>query len=305
MAVLHVTNGSAVAEDLRPLGEVLTWDDVLHEGPVPALEPAALREVRAQFLADAGLTDLAEARSRLIVRDERLDDVDFSTRIVLWFEDDLYDQLQLLQILDRLASAGESRRSRPLGPVELVRLARGPRSFLRDRLAAARPLGATEHELACRLWAAFTAEDPLRVEEAWLAGTPGLPDVGPALGRLLEEHPATTDGLGRTERQILEALRDGPLPPAALFTAATAPETRPFLGDATLWWRARRLAPLLERTGNGVFSLTSEGARVLDGEVDATELLAPLDRWVGGVHHAGSPAARWDPTTRRLRLPDR
>jgi hypothetical protein len=301
MAVLHVTNGAAVAADLRPLGEVLTWDDVLHEGPVPALDPAALRDVRAHFLADAGLTDLAQARSRLAARDERLDAVDFSTRIVLWFEDDLYDQLQLLQILDRLAASAESRRSRPAGPVELVRLARGPRSFLRDRLAAAVPLGEGEHALARRLWAAFTAPDPLRVQEAWLAGTPGLPDVASAFGRLLEEHPATTDGLARTERQILAALADGPLAPAALFTAATAQEERPFLGDATLWWRARRLAPLVTRDGHGVFALTADGERVLAGEVDATALSAPLDRWVGGVHHAGAPAVRWDPGTRRLR----
>jgi hypothetical protein len=301
MAVLHITNGAAVAADLRTLGEVLTWDDVLHEGPVPALEPAALREVRARFLADAGLTDLAQARAQLAVRDERLDAVDFSTRIVLWFEDDLYDQLQLLQILDRLAASAESRRSRPAGPVELVRLARGPRSFLRDRLAAARPLGERDHELARQLWAAFTSPDPLPVQEAWLAGTPGLPDVAPAFGRLLEEHPATTDGLARTERQILAALADGPLPPAALFGAATAPEERPFLGDATLWWRATRLAGLVQRTDQGVFALTTDGARVLAGEADATALLAPLDRWVGGVHHAGAPAVRWDPATRRLR----
>jgi hypothetical protein len=302
MAVMHITNGSAVAADLGSLGEVLTWDDVLHEGPVPALEPAALREVRARFLADAGLTDLAQARARLAARDERLDAVDFSTRIVLWFEDDLYDQLQLLQILDRLASSAESRRSRPAGPVELVRLARGPRSFLRDRLAAARPLGEGDHELARQLWAAFTSPDPLRVQEAWLAGTPGLPDVAPALGRLLEEHPATTDGLARTERQILAALVDGPLPPAALFTAATAPEERPFLSDATLWWRATRLAPLVQRTDHGVFALTMDGERVFAGEADATVLMAPLDRWIGGVHHAGAPAVRWDPATRRLRL---
>lgn len=300
MAILHVTNGAAVAADLRSLGEVLTWDDVLHEGPVPALEPAALREVRARFLADAGFTDLAQARARLVARDERLDAVDFSTRIVLWFEDDLYDQLQLLQVLDRLAASAESRRSRPAGPVELVRLARGPRRFLRDRLAAARPLGEAEHELARQLWAALTSPDPLHVQEAWLAGTPGLPDAAPALHRLLEEHPATTDGLARTERQILAALADGPLPRAALFTAATAVEERPFLGDATLWWRAARMAPLVRRTDEGVFTLTIEGERVFAGEADATALMAPLDRWVGGVHHAGAPAVRWDPAARRL-----
>jgi hypothetical protein len=302
MAVLHVTNGAAAAADLRGLGEVLTWDDVLHEGPVPAQPPAQLRETRARFLAAAGLTDLQTARTRLRARDERLDAVDFSTKLVLWFEDDLYDQLQLVQVLDRLAEgSAATRRSRPLGPVQLVVLPRGQRTFLRDRLAAARSLREADYTLARRVWAAVTAADPRRLQDAWLAGTPGLPDLAPALERLLEEHPATTDGLARTERQILAALADGPLAPAALFTAATAAEARPFHGDATLWWRARRLAPLVEQRPDGRFALGAEGARVLGGEADAAALLAPLDRWVGGVHHAGAPAVRWDPATRRLR----
>ncbi|HEY6761360.1 MAG TPA: DUF1835 domain-containing protein [Baekduia sp.] len=303
MAVLHVTNGAAAAADLSALGDVLTWDDVLHEGPVPAQEPAALRETRARFLSGAAFTDLATARARLAARDARLEEVDFSTKLVLWFEDDLYDQLQLIQVLDRLAlGGGSSRRSRPLGPVQLVVLPR-ERTFLRDRLAAARSLGAAEHALASTAWAAFTSPDPHGVQDLWLAGTPGLPDLAPALGRLLEEHPATTDGLARTDRQILAVLADagGPVAPPLLFAAVAAADERPFLGDATLFWRAARLAPaLVERTAEGAFALTAGGARVLAGEADAAALLAPLDRWVGGVHHAGAPAFRWDPAARRL-----
>lgn len=307
MAVLHVTNGSAAAHDLGTLGgEVLTWDDVLHEGPVPAQPPQQLRETRAHFLADAGLTDLATARARLAARDARLDAVDFSTKLVLWFEDDLYDQLQLLQILDRLATGDTpTRRSRPLGPVQLVALPRGPRTFLRDRLARAASLRDADHAFAARAWAAFTAPDPHAVEALALAGpdgaTPGLPDVVPALQRLLEEHPATTDGLARTERQILEALQARPLHPAALFAATQAREERPFHGDTTLLYRARRLQPgLLDRTEDGAFALTEQGQHVLNDGLDALTVLPPLDRWVGGVHHLGTPAVRYDPATRRL-----
>lgn len=305
MAVLHVTNGSHAAHDLQTLGggETLTWDDVLHEGPVPALPPAPLREARAQFLADAGLSDLATARSRLAARDARLDAIDFSTKLVLWFEDDLYDQLQLLQILDRLATGDTpTRRSRPLGPVQLVTLPRGPRTFLRDRLARAASLREEDHAFAATAWAAFTAPDPHAAEQiAMSAGTPNLPDVAPAFQRLLEEHPATTDGLSRTERQILEAVQAQPLHGPALFAATQAREERPFHGDATLLFRARRLQPgLLDRAEDGAFALTDEGQRVLNEGADALRFLPPLDRWVGGVHHLSAPAVRYDPATRRL-----
>ncbi|HET6509221.1 MAG TPA: hypothetical protein VFG42_20665 [Baekduia sp.] len=308
MAVLHVTNGTEAARDLKTLGqEVLTWDDVLHEGPVLPQPPAALRETRARFLADAGLaSSFTETRARLAARDARLDAVDFSTKLVLWFEDDLYDQLQLVQILDRLATGeGALRRSRPLGPVQLVHLPRGPRTFLRDRLARAGSLGADDHATAARAWAAVTAPDPRAVQDASqrLTERPpaNLPHLAAALHRLLEEHPATTDGLSRTERQILEALQGGPLHPRALFTAVGAREERPFFGDSTLWWRAGRLAPRLLTIGaDGTYALAGDGRAVLAGEADAAALLAPLDRWVGGVHHRTTPAARYDPATRHL-----
>lgn len=307
MAVLHVTNGTAAAQDLETLREeVLTWDDILHEGPVLPEPPDRLRETRARFLAGTGLTDLTEARARLAARDARLDAVDFSTKLVLWFEDDLYDQLQLIQILDRLATGeGALRRSRPLGPVQLVDLPRGRRTFLRDRLARAISLREADHATARAAWAALTSPDPHALQDAALrlAERPpaNLPDLAAALHRLLEEHPATGDGLSRTERQILEALAGGPLHPQALFIAVTAREERPFCGDATLWWRAGRLAPhLLARDADGAYALTAGGRAVLAGEADAAALLAPLDRWVGGVHHRTTPVTRYDPATRRL-----
>jgi hypothetical protein len=308
MAVLHVTDGTAAARDLKTLGEeVLTWDDVLHEGPVPRQPPDRLREIRAGFLSDAGLApSLTEARARLAARDARLDALDFSTRLVLWFGDDLTGQLQIVQILDRLATGeGPLRRSRPLGPVQLVRLPRGRPTFLRDRLARAASLSEADHTTARRAWTAFTAPDPRAVQELWLslAGCPpaNLPDLAPALQRLLAEHPATTDGLGRTERQVLEALGGGPLHPPALFVAATAREERPFLGAPTLRWRVNRLAPqLLAITPDGAYALTDAGRAVLSGAANALDVLSPLDRWIGGVHHAGAPAALYDPATRRL-----
>src|SRR3954447_12149543 len=47
--VLHVTNGDSAGNTLRRTalgGAVLPWQDVLHEGPVPLLPPARLRDVR-------------------------------------------------------------------------------------------------------------------------------------------------------------------------------------------------------------------------------------------------------------------
>jgi DNA-binding transcriptional MerR regulator len=55
-ALLHVTNGESAGNTLRQTalgGAVLSWQDVLHEGPVPDVPAAELRRVRARFLASA------------------------------------------------------------------------------------------------------------------------------------------------------------------------------------------------------------------------------------------------------------
>ena len=112
--LLHVTNGESAGNTLRQTtlgGAVLSWQDVLHEGPVPAVPPAELRAVRARFLSECGwgsersLLESFERRDRLFEHALEAD-----TSVVLWFEHDLYDQLQLLQAL---TLAGDS-------PLELI-----------------------------------------------------------------------------------------------------------------------------------------------------------------------------------------
>jgi hypothetical protein len=77
-------------------GPILTWRDILHEGPVPAVPGPRLRELRARFLAGESGLSYDEVRAELESRDDALAAAD---RLVLWFEHDLYDQLQLVQVL--------------------------------------------------------------------------------------------------------------------------------------------------------------------------------------------------------------
>ena len=105
-STLHVTSGDSAAGTIGEIGiggRVLAWRDVLHEGPVPAGPTADLRAARARFLAEWSGADAEETRQELERRDAEL--TGRHERYVLWFEADLYDQLQLLQVLDALAEA--------------------------------------------------------------------------------------------------------------------------------------------------------------------------------------------------------
>src|SRR5690349_21954852 len=88
-STLHVTNGDSTAATLAQLGiDALPWRDALHEGPVlPG---------RADLRAAAMGADVAEWHRRDAILDAHVGP------LVLWFEADLYDQLQIAEILSRL-----------------------------------------------------------------------------------------------------------------------------------------------------------------------------------------------------------
>jgi hypothetical protein len=304
--VLHVTNGDSAANTLAAMelgGRIVPWRDVLHEGPLPAaLGPAALREVRARFLAAEGWAREEEALAQLEERDRALEEAAASdAQIVLWFERDLYDQLQLLQVLDRLVEA------RPRGDgvtlVSVETFGRLAAADLQGPYATREPVTAEAIALGRAAWEAVRSPDPSGVYALAAQDDGVLPGLPAALVRHLEELPGTSDGLSRTERQALEALTAGPRRPLDAFLATAAREERPFLGDtvflAILARLARGPAPLVRLAGEA--GLTRHGEAVLAGDADAVALNG-IDRWVGGVHlHTGGRIWRWDPEARMVR----
>jgi hypothetical protein len=93
---------------------VIYWRDVLHEGPVPGVAPAELREIRAEYLSGHYGAEHAGTVRQLTGRDQALE-AGRDGEYVLWFEADLYDQLQIVEILARLAVLGV-----PAGRITLI-----------------------------------------------------------------------------------------------------------------------------------------------------------------------------------------
>ena len=311
--MLHVTNGDSTVEIMRRahvVGDIVAWQDVLHEGPVPALPAAELRLLRAEHLATLGPQSAAEIEAGLRARDERLDAaVETGERVVLWFEHDLYDQLQLLQILAGLPD-------RPVG-IELICVGSFPgRPGLAglgelepEELASLWPARAPathEHVRAARAaWAVFRGTDPRAIARAAAGGDERLPFLAAALRRLLEELPGAGDGLARTERQLLAAVAAGARTRERAFVAAAAKEEAPFLGDTIAFDRLEELArgtqPLV--TADAGLELTAAGAEVLAGRADRVALIG-FDRRLGGMHlRAGNGLWRWDAARDALLAP--
>jgi hypothetical protein len=331
---LLITNGDCTTEGLQQAGvpgQLLAWRDVLHDGPVPAgLSLDQLAEVRARYIASDGwgayddvLADFRR-RNHLVQRARDFDDV------VLWFEHDLYDQLQLIEVLDHFAHFARA----DLGRTRLHLLCidrhpevpgfRGLGQLTPAQLAALdgqeEPVSRAQLDLATRAWAAFRAPDPTALADLANSDDLPLPFLAPALRSLLQLYPDIQHGLPRLEREMLELASRGACTLAELFRAHQAMATGDvfFVGDASFLWRALELCagpgpllrfidgealPLGDAAWQRAVELTDLGRAVLAGQVDAAEQRG-YNRWIGGVHLVngqGEPGWRWDPEARTVR----
>jgi hypothetical protein len=297
--MLHVTNGESVSLRASGLpGDVLVWLDVLHEGPVPAnLEPAELRRVRGVFL-DAEWPSVAPAEMRLAHRDAALAAHD---QIALWFEHDLFDQLQLIQILERVHGAASEvsliSTDRYLGPMSGAELA--------ALWPARHEVSDAEYDLAETAWQAFCSPDPVAIEKLLAHDTSALPFLAGAFRRHLQQFPSLEGGLARTERQILQTVLAGQHTFPTLFAAEQKMEERIFMSDASLRRWIRGLMdcrnPLLS-VHEGIYRVTNLGREALMGSVDHVRLNG-INRWLGGVHLQGAETLwRWDEKAGKLHL---
>ena len=249
---LHVANGHCTTRLIEAAGlpgRTSIWADVLYDGPVPNVSDEQLVRVRAAFIAD-GLDVSAEAveadlkQWRAIVdHDHRYDE------LVLWFEHDLFDQLNLIQLLTRIG------RERPIRkPVSLVSIDRYPGHPNFKGLGELSPgdiatlfqarsrVTPQQFAVAAVAWDAFRSGSRARIELLLQSDTSALPFLAPALRRYLDEAATEPGGLTRSERHLIEQLRRGPVDIHSAFRGMHDRETAYYITDSSFWAMVKGLA---------------------------------------------------------------
>ncbi len=314
--VLNITNGECAVEGMKKAnipGAFLPWRDVLHEGPVPGgLSLKKLSEARARYISDRGWGKLDNINRDFMERDNTLKSFEAFDKVILWFEHDLYDQLQILQILDwfhqnrpettALSLICVDQYLGPLPPAEIAAL-----------YEYEEPVTEKHLELSGVAWSAFRSDSP----ENWAAllktDTTALPFLEGAIIRLLEEYPCCLNGLSRTAHQALEIISQGEKRPGRVFGCYQDSEERRFMGDSSFWAILHQLLesspPLLKLPDGEKLTLpaspdqelriTPVGGEVLSGKCNWLEFVQ-IDQWIGGVHLTPDNIWCWDSKEKKI-----
>ena len=320
---LNITNGDSAAGTLREAGtagKIVAWRDVLHEGPVDSsLSLNALSKQRARFISERGWGDFAHVSGDFAERDRVIHHLDYFDEVVLWFEDDLYDQLQLIQVLDFFSRG--SPRQKKLTLIQVDGYLPPLSSAQLQKLDEARALVTPEqYSVAQKAWKAFGSDDPSGIQRLLGENLSALPYLAFALWRHLEEFPSVANGLSRSEREALTAVEEGHATPVAAFLDVATRQESIFLGDIIFYSYLERLSgkknPLLTwANGGAVVSPTAENSRefvkrelkvtllgrdVLAGKKNWQDINTE-SRWLGGVEvEPGAKGWRWNPDERVL-----
>ncbi|HEX2723056.1 MAG TPA: hypothetical protein VHM24_09060 [Gemmatimonadaceae bacterium] len=328
-STLHITNGDAAIGGIRESGapgDILAWRDVLHDGPVPSgLSLDELSRLRAAYLESEGVGTGKPLQREFAERDKMLRRYSGYDEVILWFEWDLYDQLQLIQLLDFFSKemkAAPGAREVTLSIVCIEGyLGCLPVEQFADLYSRRRPVSQEMLSLGQSAWAAFRANNPREMEQVIAGDTSALEFLGAALRRGLEELPSTFNGLSRSESQILEEIAAGSSTFSKIFGGISRREERVYCGDGSAARYIERMslcpAPLLtDPSGESIvapaneedfhvfrdaeFALTPAGLAVLAGDRDWIDMSGSA-RWLGGIHLDGSQARwRWDAAHARV-----
>jgi len=330
--ILNITNGDGAGNLLKASaiqGEVLPWQDTMQSGPFPSgLSLEEHSKLRAQFFSGPNMP-LSEVEKDFKARDEKLKSFKNYDEVILWFEHDVLDQLQILQILNFFAA--QELESTKLSLIcinqfEEIEPFRGLGQLTPEQIATLLPLKSEVTPLQLKTaqsgWQAFCSSDPTDLERFIHSDLSSLPFLKAALKRHLEEYPSIKNGLNKTQNKILELVKEGVTNPGKIFHECMNSETLFFMGDWTYFKEISALCngehSLLSCKPNGQFlnpadneigwsdflaqelSITGLGKEVLNGHKDATKLLK-LDQWFGGVHlDYKRPIWRWDAEREKL-----
>lgn len=247
--------------------------------------------------------------------------VDFCERydeVELWFDPSPDDQLQLIWLLDYLASYPELLKKLKL------RLIASDLFDVSDQVvsrtsASHIPLAdvqAREFKTASMAWRAYCAPTPEACVDLLHSDLSALLMLRPALQQLLAELPSPSTGLGATEMRFLEMISRGFADTKALFHLSSQRRTYVFsefdLGSlleglalgpkpavAGLGDELRTIDPKNLNARHQVYlrsrlSLTEFGKAVLAHQEDFSRH-NPMDRWWGGTHLTNDRLWRYGP----------
>ncbi|ASO07862.1 uncharacterized protein DUF1835 [Arenibacter algicola] len=289
---LHITNGDILTNKLNTLkleGDIITWREMLCEGKTETnVGSESFWKTRFEFLnknykiSKTWFIDKTLKEYRTLCNHKQED------RIVLWFDFDLFDQINMLAVISWLkthrpyaeislvSSEGEEDSLDILGLGELTD------EQLRKLYTNRTLLTQDDIEYADYVWQLYCSDNPIRLENLKDFDSFQFSHLSGAIEAHLMRFPTIRNGLNEVENNILRLARSAkPKTKLELLNTVLRNQGRYGFGDTQYERVITKLKPLF--TNLSPVKLSKKGMEILEGKTSYYSCIQENDAYLGGA----------------------
>ncbi len=291
-SILHITNGDSFTKKLNSLklkGDIITWREMLCEGKtLTNVGSESFWKTRFEFLnknykvSKSSFIEKTLKEYRLLCNHKQQD------QIVLWFEYDLFCQINMLAVLSwlkthrkyaeiSLVCSGKEDQSdklfglNELSNTKLVNLYENKTVLTRDDI-----------EYADYIWQLYCSDNPIRLENLTDFDNYQFDYLSDAISSHLSRFPSIKNGLNAVENNIIMlSSEQQPKSKKELLKTVLQSQGNLGFGDSQYERAIMRLKPLFS-SFNPV-KLSAKGKQILDQNTNFYASLRDSDVYLGGA----------------------
>lgn len=256
--ILHILNGDSTRQFLEQTdipGDLCVWRDVLSDGPtVPGVGSETYWDVRAAYMTRAFNISEQEFKEKAKEEFSKIETFAHYKEVVLWFEYDLFCQINMLAILHWFdqQERGDTKISlicvgREEGYEKLMGLGELPPEHYPELFKRRRIMGTADFSFATDVYEAWCSADPTDLETFILLPSNEFPYLSDALQSHIRRFPSAQTGLTEIEQKIVELIQTGTREERRIIGSLLRWQEHYGFGDLQFFQALERLNPILEK----------------------------------------------------------
>lgn len=254
---LHILNGDSSLYLLQRsgiTGDTAVWREVLSDGPVNSeFGTAGFWQMRKNFITSFFETIPNNYQDKVIVEFKNIENFSAYNEVVLWFEYDLFCQVNLIALLHWFGLQDRSDVKVSLicvgqisGHDKLMGLGELSPEMYPSLFEQRRTLNQNDFKFASGAYQAFCSDDPRDIENFILSPSNEFPYLAQAFKAHLKRFPFSTSGFNLIEQEIIRLIESGKNTERVLIGALLQWQKFYGFGDLQYIDYLNKLAPLLQ-----------------------------------------------------------
>lgn len=291
-SLLHITNGDVFTEKLKSLklkGDIITWREMLCEGKtLTSVGSESFWKTRFEFLNKNYKVSKSWFIEKTLKEYRSLCNHKQQDEIVLWFDYDLFCQINMIAVLSwlkthrRFAQISLVCSSDEEGADNLKELSRLNNEQLLKQYENKIELTQDDVEYADYVWQLYCSDNPIRLENLSDYSEFQFDYLSGAIKSHLHRFPTIKNGLNEMENAILALARDKKsVDRKTLLADILQNQASLGFGDTQYERALRRLKPLF--SSFKPVRLSKKGKEILDNKTSYYSCIQDNDVYLGGA----------------------